>query len=288
MRIGINTRLNDSQGYSRYGEGLYEVLRGHGYSCTDFNLSDTDLDFYTLPQAESDAKLCYEKELAKKAGIEIYQVHGPWHYPARDASEEDRQERLDSMKKSIRMTSVLGARYWVVHPIMPVGVEDAGTGDAQRTWDINMEFMKELLVTAKKYGITICLENMPFLDFSMSKPGEILRFVQEINDDNFKICLDTGHVSVFDGLSVGDVVRELGDEIKVFHIHDNKCNLDLHLMPYMGIIDWKDFGKALKEVRFDGVFSLETKAASDLPDDLFEETSKLLCRYAERIVAETK
>lgn len=44
-------------------------------------------------------------------------------------------------------------------------------------------------------------ENMPFKNFSLSKPCDILRFVKAIDDENFKICLDTGHVAVFEGMS---------------------------------------------------------------------------------------
>ena len=64
------------------------------------------------------------------------------------------------MKKSIRAASILECKNWVIHPIMPFGVEDIDTGDAEKTWDMNVAFMKELLKTAKEYGVTICLENM--------------------------------------------------------------------------------------------------------------------------------
>ena len=283
MRIGMGTNLYDSEGYGRFGEGLYPLLKEHGFSCTDYNAMDTDSKLYTLPEAESDAMLIYEKELAQKNGITIWQVHGPWRWPAKDSTSEDRAERLLSMKKSIRMASVLGATYWVIHPIMPCGVEEIGTSDALKTWELNLEFMRELLKTAKELGVTICMENLPFAGFSMSRPEKVWEFVKEINDDNFKICIDTGHVSVFDDLDVGDVVKKFGDEIRVFHIHDSRYNQDAHLMPFMGVIDWENFASALKDIGFDGVFSFETMPPYGLPDFLFEKTSKLLCEYAQYI-----
>lgn len=188
------------------------------------------------------------------------------------------------MKKSIRATAVLGCKNWVIHPIMPYGVSDINTENVQKTWDMNIEFMSELLETAKEYDITICLENMPFLDFSLSKPADILRFVKTINDEHFKICLDTGHVSVFNKLSLGDSVRELDDEIRVLHVHDNKFSQDLHLIPYSGIIDWEDFAKALKEINFKGVFSLEAAPSAKLTTPLFEEMSILLAKIAYEII----
>lgn len=190
---------------------------------------------------------------------------------------------MEKMKKSIRLTSAIGCKYWVIHPIMPFGLEDNGTELAKNTWDMNIEFMTELVKTAKEYNVVICLENMPMLDFSLSTPEDILRFVRTIYDDNFKICLDTGHVSAFNNLNLADEVRRLGKEIKVMHIHDTKQSRDLHLMPYFGRTDWDDFAKALGEVGYEGVFSLETAPASRLPDYIYEPMCKLLFDIAKEV-----
>ncbi|MBR4720388.1 MAG: sugar phosphate isomerase/epimerase [Clostridia bacterium] len=281
MKIGIEFNLFNS-GYCRYGDKKYLKLKEHGFSCIDFNMSNTNTEIYTSSAAEE--LLLHEKALADEAGIEIYQTHGPWRSPPRDGSPEDRAERMEKMKKSIRFTSLLGCKNWVIHPLMPLGAGDMLTGNERETWDINLMFMRELLITAKKYGITICLENIPMAKFSMAKPAAILNFVEEINDENFKICLDTGHVSVFDDLSLCDEVRRLGDKIKVVHIHDNKCGKDLHLMPYFGTIDWKAFAHSLKDIGYDGVFSLETVAPNKMPDSLFERSSIMLYEIANEII----
>ena len=121
-----------------------------------------------------------------------------------------------------------------------------------------MAFMRQLLETAKKYDITICLENMPFLNFSIGSPSEILEFVQKMNDERFKICLDTGHVAVYEGLDVADVIRELSGEIRVLHLHDNDGKSDLHMLPNRGVINWREVGRALRDIGFEGVYSYET------------------------------
>lgn len=288
MKIGIQTNLLDKDGYGRWKENMYIKLKEHGYSCTDYNMADTESIIYTLSQNESDAMLKSEKELAENAGIEISQVHGPWRYPPRDLTEEDRSERMEKMKKSIRSTAVLGCKNWVIHPIMPYGENDADTQNAQKTWDMNIKFMSELLKTAKEYGITICLENMPMRKFSLATPEKILKFVKEINDENFKICLDTGHVSVFEDLNMGDELRRLGDKIRVLHVHDNKWGADLHLAPYFGIIDWESFANALADIGFNGCFSLETMPSGKLSDNLFEEACRLLQKIASDIICDKK
>lgn len=278
MKIGIAPGVLDADGYGRWGDEAYRKLKEHGFLAVDFNMVHTESLLYTLPQQEADAILLHQKALAAEAGVEITQVHGPWRWPAQDGSPEDRAERLEKMQQSIRMTAVLGCKNWVIHPIMPLGVNDAGTEDAAKTWDLNLEFMGQLLQTAKAYDVTICFENMPMLDFSLSKPEDILRFVKQMNDEHFKICLDTGHVSVFRELNLAEEVRRLGDEIRVLHVHDNKNSLDLHLFPYQGVIHWPEFAKALMDIGYTGSFSLETMPPSKLPDDIFGDMCKNLAQ----------
>ncbi|MBR5280050.1 MAG: sugar phosphate isomerase/epimerase [Clostridia bacterium] len=284
MRIGISASSLEKQGYGRFGEDTYLKLKEHGFSCTDFNMADTNAAVYTKDLAQAEAFLQRERAMAEAAGIEINQVHGPWRWPPKDATEEDRKERMEKMKKSIYLTAVLGCKNWVVHPIMPLGLEDADTENALRTWAMNFVFMEELLETAKEYDVTVCLENMPMHKFSMSKPKEILNFVEQIGDDHFKICLDTGHVSVFPELDLAEETRRLGKEIRVLHVHDNRYNCDMHLNPYDGIVDWESFGKALRDIQFDGVFSLETAPGGKLPDALFEEKAKHLVHICKHII----
>lgn len=276
MRIGISASSLDTKGYGRFGEETYLKLKEHGFDCTDFNMADTTSLLYTGNPVQAEDTLCRERKLAEAAGITIHQVHGPWRWPPQDGTEEDRKERMEKMKRSIYLTNVLGCKNWVVHPIMPFGTDDLDKGEDLRTWAMNFTFMEELLETAKIYDVTICLENMPMHKFSLATPKEILNFVQQIGDDHFKICLDTGHVSVFPELNIGDEIRRLGKEIRVIHVHDNRYNMDMHLSPYDGVMDWDALASGLKDIQYDGVFSLETAPGAHMPDALFEEKSRYL------------
>ena len=276
MKIGVYASTFHKAGYGRYGEKAYEKIRELGFDTSDLDICETDLEIYTLPQAESDKIILREKELAEKAGIEINQVHGPWRYPPRDATEEDRAERFEKMCISIRATALIGCKYWVIHPLMPFGVTDRDTPNAAITRQINLEFFRELVKVAKQYGVIICLENMPMLDFSISKPAEIVSIVEEINDENLQICLDTGHVTAFRGSNIYEEVQRVGKWLRVLHVHDNVSAKDLHALPFFGAIDWKAFVKGLRDVDFKGAFSIETTPPIHLPDNLFEDASKLL------------
>ncbi len=276
MKIGISPG-----DFARFGEKRYEVLRDCGFDCVDYGMADTEAGFYLLSGENLEAALEAEKSLAAAAGVSFSQVHGPWRWPPRDATEEDRAERLDKMLRSIRMTARLGCKNWVVHPIMPFGIDELDSELAEKTWEINVEFMRKLLDVARAEDVVICLENMPMPRFSMGSPEAILRFVREMADEHFKICLDTGHVAVFPQLRLGDEVRRLGTEIRVLHVHDNGGQRDEHLLPYRGIIDWSDFALALRQIGFDGVFSLEPAypAEAALPEwELFYRELAVLAR----------
>ena len=283
MRIGVYTgRL------SRWGEKRYQMLRSIGYSCVDFNMANTNNFPYNLDGKEFEESFLNERKLAAEAGIEIHQVHGPWRWPPEDFSPENRIERMEKMQRSIRAAWLLGAKNWVVHPLVPFGIEDIGTGNEQATWDINVEFMQQLLTTAKEYDVTICLENMPMPKFSLGSVSDILRFVKRINDRHFKICLDTGHVAVFPGGSPADALSKLGSEVRVLHIHDNDGKSDLHKIPFEGIIDWVDFAKALYEVNYHGVFSYETAPSATVSIEEAEQIYKQMIEIAKNIGIEQK
>lgn len=283
MKIGI---LFDPYGkvHARYGKEAFAKIKSAGFSAVDYNISNTGTELYSLNETDFAATIQAVKRAAEDAGVIISQVHGPWRWPPQDATLEQRQERLEKMKKSILATRMLGCKYWVVHPLMPYGTADLETDNAQETWDMNLAFMQELLPFAKEQDVVICLENMPMLKFSMATPQKVFEFVKAMNDEHFRICLDTGHTAIFPDLSPAEAVRELGDTIKVLHIHDNMGNKDAHMRPTEGIVDWDDFGMALKEIGFNGVFSLETKLDGNLSDSELDAASAELCDIAKKII----
>lgn len=283
MKIGMEYSPLSS-GYRRYGEKRFEKIKEHGFSCLDYGMSTTSGLLYDPPVAEAEKILLEERRMIEAAGLEVFQVHGPWRWPPQDATEEDRAERLEKMERSLWMTSVMGCKNWIIHPLMPHTTKDLDNGMAEETWKINADFFPRVLEIAKSYDITICFENMPMLRFSIATPEDILRFVKFMDDDHFKVCLDTGHVNVFNHLSIGDSVRLLGKEIRTLHVHDNSRSIDLHQMPFFGTLNWKELADALHEIEYDGVFSLETAPPARLPDPLHDEAGRFLFRVANQII----
>lgn len=282
MKIGIGC---DPYGktYGRYGNDKFSIIKQHGYDAVDYTIADTNTELYSLNEEDLKQKAGAEKAFAQSAGIVISQAHGPWCWPPPDGSEQERAARLEEMKKAVIITSLLGCKNLVIHPIMPYGIEDLKLKKEQETWDLNIAFFRKLAAFAKQNDVVICLENMPMRDFSIATPERILEFVKEINDEYLQICLDTGHVSVFPDLSVGDEIRRLGGYIKALHIHDNKGDDDTHLYPTKGIIDWSDFVDALEEIGYSGVLSLETAPSKEYDDTRFEQESIELYKLVRKL-----
>lgn len=266
----------DRRGYT---DVELEILKKYGFDFVDFGAADTDTELYGADENAAISLMCKIKARHDAAGVKIWQMHGPWRYPPRDATEGERAERLDKMKRAVLLCESADCRYLVVHPLMS-DMEDTLHSREDETLSLNLAFMRELCDFAFEHSVVICLENMPMIDLSLSKPLDILAFVREIDSPNFKICLDSGHVAVFPGLSPDRELLSLGSYVKVLHIHDNDGTADRHRDPGLGIIDWQAFAKALDKIGFDGVFSLEV----GLSADKFESRAATLREICDRIL----
>ena len=257
MKLGICDVLHHSA-HANLGEHKYAALKALGFDAIDYSLSNVDDAFYTAPMTDVRSLVSDIRAQIEGADMFVSQVHGPWTWPPiYDADADARAVRLEQMKRAVELAALLGSPYLVIHPLMPFACRDVLLHKEQEAHDINAQFMRALLPHAREHGITVCLENMPMKALALASPSAILRFVKEIDDPFFKICLDTGHTTMVSDGSVADTVYMLRDELRVLHVHDNGGEHDEHRLPGEGIIDWQAFVKALHGISFDGVFSLE-------------------------------
>ncbi len=274
------TGIIDNTYTDLYGEydNAIQHLKAQGYQAIDFQgFINTETALWKLPEKLFLAGLKNTKEYLDEQGIVIYQAHAPWAGAHTDATADSRKERFEKMHQSLKGAQVLGTKYLVVHPILPFGNEP--NQDVEEVIGINLGFIGKLADYAKYYGITICLENLPFNNYPLSKPEEIRDFVEDMNHPNLKVCLDTGHCAVF-GIQPGDAVRMIGPELlKCLHVHDNDGTGDQHLPPKKGIIDWEDFRQALKDINFQGALSLECKPKDGVSEEeLYHSAAWLACQ----------
>lgn len=239
----------------------FEEARSYGFEAIDYQDICSVEGLLTRTEEEHIARMKEEKARADAAGVEIYQVHGPW--PTDDKTEESRARMLAAMKRGIFCASLLGASCYVIHPLMPCGW---GEDDAPLARELTKNVLIELSEVAKPCGITVCLENMPFTAHKLSTVEETAALVREIDRENVAVCLDTGHANFF-GTKGGDMVRLCGDKLACLHVHDNPGYADFHAIPFTrGNIDWRGFRDALKEIGYKAPLVLETNIRDDMPE----------------------
>lgn len=281
----MNLRLGASSGG---GEFSYKKLSEYGYQCADFQMAHTSGYWYTCTHSEFEKALKQEKAWADAYGIAIHQMHGPWDVLDNELENnlcaESLRNMLDKRKRSIEACSYLGCKNWVIHPIFPYGRDDEKIGKQTESLKINFEFYSELVETAREFDVTICFENMPFAFSSLNSVSKIKKFIDEINSDYFKACLDTGHVIAINDVSLGDAARIFGKDLKVLHVHDSRPGYDLHMMPFFGTADWEDFYKGLCDVEYGGVFNLECSPPHGVNNETREELERIQVRLAKQIL----
>ena len=264
---------------------LYDIKR-LGYDCVDLqSFCHTENVFFGEP-AEVSRNLKLVRDAVADAGLTISQTHGPWRWPPQDGTKEDRDERFEKMARSLYGTAEVGCSDMVIHPIMPFG--DYQDPYPVEFMEMNLEFFGRLTEVAEKAGVVIDFENMPMPALSLATPYQILDFAKKINSPYFRVCLDTGHCAVTKN-DPAEAVRAIGKEyLRVLHVHDNDGKGDFHWLPETGVIDWDGFSKALHDIGYEGVFSLETDVKpAGLTPECFEEKRKALSETASRLAGKT-
>ena len=185
------------------------------------------------------------------------------------------------LKRAIECTAEAGGEICIIHP------------DNNKNAEQNAEMYAELLPFAKSCGVKIATENMwnwnrakDESSFAACATGEdFKKHIDIINDDFFVACLDLGHAEMRgSGDGAVNMIRALGYRLQALHIHDNDRWHDNHQIPFSMNIDFGAIVKTLKEINYQGYFTLEADAflkdyhASDVFDGVvkLKESAKKL------------
>ena len=269
MEIGIGPYY-----LSKYpGKAGADRMRAHGYEYLDFDwYANTEGELYSDDEADLVARTEAWRDRFAADGYKVRQIHGPWIFPVPNATPEEREYWFRRCSQALHAASIIGAKYMAIHPLMPFGVDKHTPEQAKQVLEINLDFFTRLAPLGEKYGVYLCLENMPFPDLPISSVNDIVRVVREVNNPYLQVCLDTGHANVV-GPAPDAAVRIIGkDLLAILHVHGNDGLDDHHYVPHdpRDTVDWEAFSLALREIGFDGVVSLETsvKAPGASPEEL--------------------
>lgn len=287
-----------------YGiDGAYRAIRDAGFDAADVNLDELlpyrDILEQRRPAVFSGA---FEenwfrpyRDAAEKYGIVNAQAHAP--FPSWVADFDGTSDYNDYLLRVMEITiagcASIGCKKLVIHPFFGT-YEHMLSEEAE--WELNKDRYARLIPAAKRWGVTILLENMfvhhrgKIYQACCSDFHQAARYVDELNglagEKVFGFCLDTGHALLV-GKDIKHAMAALGSRIEAFHIHDNNGVDDQHLAPYMGVLDWDRFVEGLREIGYHGHLSFETHGTVERAFDpeLVPEALRLIAR-AGRLFAE--
>lgn len=194
--------------------------------------------------------LAYARELKKIGldnGIHCNQSHAP--FPS------DFPGMEPYLFRAIECTAEAGGKICVIHPCNNLSAEE------------NAEMYRKLIPFADGCGVKIATENMwnrapdrSIVPAACSDPEDFCRHI-DILDGQIVACLDIGHAEMA-GLqtSAVEMICALDHRLQALHIHDNDCLNDSHQIPFSMNIDFVPVVKALKDIGYQGYFTLEADA----------------------------
>jgi len=164
---------------------------------------------------------------------------------------------------------VLGEYIWQREVIPPA---------AQWQWGI--ETCRRLGDYADKKNIDIALELEPFRLSLLNNVDAMVRFVDECRHPRVRANIDISHLVLSDTTPAD--VKKLKN--KAIHVHLSDCDGKVHgdLPPGRGVVKFAPYLQAIKELKINGVVSIELEYAPDPKkiiewvEEAYRETAKLM------------
>ncbi len=223
-----------------------------------------------------------DREVLDCAGIIVEQTHAPYN---RYGAHPD-ELFSEYYRRVFEASKIMGAKYVVVHADEYRTVDHY---DEQEIEDFTYDFLAPYVDYAVRAGMTVAIENV-FEDGIRRRPAfdgksrytsrlhELLNIINRFNMPSVKCCWDFGHANcAFGKEKMVDMMKQVGAYICCTHVHDNYYGKDLHLVPFLGEIDWEAHMMALRQIGYQGKLSFET-GYERFPDALL---GKWLCHAAD-------
>lgn len=265
-----------------------QLLHDAGFDAYDITLYGKTSNIFNEYFMDNDyiQKANNLRSFADSIGIVCNQSHAPFY--SHKKIEEGSLE-FNNIIKAMEIASILGAKNIVIHPLKYLDYVE----NAKFLKEENLHFYSELIPYAKKFGIRILTENMwqrntiknNIVKSVCSTPEEFCEYVDMLNSEHFKGCLDLGHTALV-GIETDAFIKALGKE-RLFglHVHDNDFISDLHTMPFTSKIDFHAITDALAEIGYEGDLTFESgHYFNKFPDELILSAARHMCEVGKYLV----
>jgi L-ribulose-5-phosphate 3-epimerase len=251
FRLGYNT---NGFAHHRLDDALH-VIAELGYRAVALTPDANHLP----PDHTSDAQLRATRALLERLDLAVVVETGARYVldPRRkhrptlvEGDAEGRARRLDFLERCARIAVALGGDTISVWSGIP-----APEVDRERAWDHLVAGVTRLHERVTPLGVRIAFEPEPGMLVSSLADWERLRDATSLPD--FGLALDVGHVPCTESISVSDAIRRYGAALRTVHLDDTRDGVHEHLQIGEGSLDWPDIMRALRDVGFSGIASVE-------------------------------
>ena len=208
-------------------EERFRKIRQAGFDATSLWWKDEDRD--------------YQPDLARKAGLDIDNIHAPFDNPnslwAKGPAGDEYLNTLITCVDDCKRHGIPVAVIHVTGPSAPPPVSETG-----------IRRMRKLVERAERQSVCLALENLYTL--------EHLDYIFEnIHSERLGFCYDSGHENC--NHPDADCLSLYGDKLTAIHLDDNFNDADTHLLPYDGTLNWKELKRKLENCKKLNYFTLE-------------------------------
>lgn len=276
----------------RYGlEGGMELIKRCGFDAIDFSCEEYRLGDAVYGGSE-DAFYSYfdnVRRLAAHYELEISQTHGRCATFI-DGDEEHNAKVLRVSELDLKATAAVGAPACVIH--FPNNTRN-GKISPETMHDLSSRLYSSLVPAAEKWGAKIALETFGAARIAGARvrdffacPNEFKKQYDALDTKMKTICVDTGHTHEAESFWVPppeEMIRILGSDISLLHLHDNSGHWDDHLLPGLGNINWPAVFDALDDIGYRGVYNFElVQKMGVMTDEFLAFSGKYLREFIER------
>ncbi|MDC7244428.1 MAG: sugar phosphate isomerase/epimerase [Sphaerochaetaceae bacterium] len=195
------------------------------------------------------------KDLLDEKGMEVCNfIPAQFRYPSLLCSLEERVRKdsigyiEDAMNNAVKM----GCPSVSLCPGMLPWDQDVKKG-----WDTLRRSFLELHEINQDKGLKLLIEPAHRFETNLILTiADALRMIEEMGVDDYGILLDTGHCHV-NGEDFTEVIPQCAHLPLHIHLDDNNGDMDAHLVPGEGTVDFESLNRALKKSGYTGFVSAE-------------------------------
>ncbi len=251
MRLGYNTNGFTSH---RLRDAL-EVIAGFGFKSVAITLDAGALDPYdpsTAREARAIGAWLAEHDLVPVVETGARFLLDPWrkHWPTLlSPRREDRERRIDFVKRAIGVASLLGAEVVSLWSGTAEGDEPMGLLDERLA-----EGLRILAREAGERGVVLGFEPEPGMH--IDDLAGFRRIRDRAGEPGLRLTLDVGHAHMTEERAP-EAIRRFAREIVNVHLEGMRRDRHEHLLPGEGDLDLAAVVSALRGVDYRGPATLE-------------------------------